>query len=299
MGDVEATEDGAHGVRRPQEVRDGPQTRPLHMMTLSGDLLGDPGPGHPDGAGDVGGSRPSVQRRVVLASPRERPAVDPHVDTISIGLRKFNIGTVPASVTPPSTWRHAAGFTLAASVTALAGLAVLSAAVAATSGQTGEASAVPAPPSDGPAASTHSGNTGFGRHRMRPHVRARGPVQNAYPAGRGARHVASANASGPRQEAASGAMVAETRAFYREVATDPAVAYRRTGGALHARGRQALRNDYGGVFSISLETITADPGEETTTSTMRLRYTDGTSRRVTRVCHFTSGTHPRIADDGT
>jgi hypothetical protein len=236
---------------------------------------------------------------VVLTPSRERPTVDPYADTISTGLRKFNIGTVPASVTPPGTWRHAAGFTLAASATALAGLAVLSAAVAGTSGSSRGAGALASPPpDDGSAATSHTGRAAPGRHRRPSASREGGYLQNTYAVGRTARHVTGANASEPRREAAGEAMVAKTRAFYRELASDPAAAYRRTGGVLHARGRAALERDYDGVSSISLDTVTANPDEATTTATMLLRYADGTSRRVTRTCHFTSGEHPRISDDG-
>ena len=34
----------------------------------------------------------------------------------------FNLGTIPASVTPPRTWRRAAWFTIVASAAALLGL---------------------------------------------------------------------------------------------------------------------------------------------------------------------------------
>jgi hypothetical protein len=268
------------------------------MMTLSGDLLGASAPERSAEPGGAGHSPPVAPRRVVLPAARERPAVDPYVDTISIGLRKFNIGTVPASVTPPSTWRHAAGCTLAASATALAGLAVLSVAVAGTAEPAHGARALRSPPTNGPAVATHAGRATPGRHRTRSHDREGGKVRNVYAAGRSARHMAAARPAAVRQEADGASLLAQTRAFYREVATDPAAAYRRTGGALHGRGREALRKEYDGITSISLETITANPDEATTTSTMRLHYADGTRRRVTRTCQFTTGEHPRISDDG-
>ncbi len=49
--------------------------------------------------------------------------IDPLVDTIPVGgLHKFNLGMVPASVTPPRTWRQAAWFAIASSAAALGGL---------------------------------------------------------------------------------------------------------------------------------------------------------------------------------
>jgi hypothetical protein len=270
------------------------------MMTLSGDLLGAAAPAEGASARDLDDPPTATPTRVVLTSSPERPPVDPCVDTISTGLRKFNIGTVPASVTPPGTWRHAAGFTLAASATALVGLTVLSAAVSGTFRSGHGGSAFPSPstsPGDGSAMAGHAGWHAPGRHRRPARAREGSRLQRADAAGRTARHAAPMGASGPRQQAEGAAMVAQTRAFYREVASDPAGAYRRTGGALHARGRQALRKEYAGVSSISLDTITANPDAATTTSTMRLRYTDGRSRRVTRTCRFTRAGRPRISDE--
>lgn len=70
-----------------------------------------PGPEVPTGQGnpDLGG----------------RPAPDPLVDSGSVGLRMFNLGTIPASVTPPRSWRRAAWFTVLASAGALVGLLVI------------------------------------------------------------------------------------------------------------------------------------------------------------------------------
>ncbi|WP_433870217.1 hypothetical protein [Saccharopolyspora sp. CA-218241] len=45
---------------------------------------------------------------------------DPDAD----GLHAFNLGMVPASVTPPRTWRHAAWFAITASAASLGGLLV-------------------------------------------------------------------------------------------------------------------------------------------------------------------------------
>lgn len=54
-----------------------------------------------------------------LGAPRP---VDPLVDSGSVGLRMFNLGTIPASVTPPRSWRRAAWFAIASSAAALVGL---------------------------------------------------------------------------------------------------------------------------------------------------------------------------------
>ncbi|MGP4015437.1 hypothetical protein [Saccharopolyspora sp. 5N708] len=53
---------------------------------------------------------------------------DPLVDTMPVGgLHKFDLGMVPASVTPPRTWRQAAWFAIASSAAALGGLVLVTA----------------------------------------------------------------------------------------------------------------------------------------------------------------------------
>jgi hypothetical protein len=63
------------------------------------------------------------------ASPRYIEPLDEDALEDSLGLRKFNLGTVPASVTPPKSWRRAAWFSVSASAAALAALVTISSAV--------------------------------------------------------------------------------------------------------------------------------------------------------------------------
>src|SRR4051812_33219903 len=76
----------------------------------------------------TGGSGPSTHTGAatgfgrVPAQRGARPAPDPLVDIECSGLRKFNIGLVPASVTPPRTWKRAAWFAVASSLGVLIGL---------------------------------------------------------------------------------------------------------------------------------------------------------------------------------
>ncbi|WP_018682781.1 hypothetical protein [Actinokineospora enzanensis] len=46
-----------------------------------------------------------------------------HVDGPATGLAKFDLGTIPASVTPPRSWRHAAWFAVTAAILVVVGLA--------------------------------------------------------------------------------------------------------------------------------------------------------------------------------
>ncbi|WP_030104427.1 hypothetical protein [Actinoalloteichus caeruleus] len=73
------------------------------------------------GAGSPCG-RPG-QERPSQAPPDDEDAPGPH------GLQKFDLGLVPASVTPPRTWRRAAWFTGIATAAALTGLVGMSVAL--------------------------------------------------------------------------------------------------------------------------------------------------------------------------
>lgn len=88
--------------------------RGRHRGAAEGTPAGPPGRGAPSHA------RPTV-------GPTTPPPVDPLVDSTPGGLRAFNLGTIPASVTPPRTWRRAALFAVFASAAALAGLVLVTA----------------------------------------------------------------------------------------------------------------------------------------------------------------------------
>lgn len=66
---------------------------------------------------------PPPPRPGTTASHAHPGPPDPLVDTMPVGgLHKFDLGMVPASVTPPRTWRQAAWFAIASSAAALGGL---------------------------------------------------------------------------------------------------------------------------------------------------------------------------------
>lgn len=66
-------------------------------------------------------------------SPAVPRATDPLVDTAPVGgLHKFDLGMVPASVTPPRSWRQAAWFAIASSAAALGGLVLVTSMLAGT-----------------------------------------------------------------------------------------------------------------------------------------------------------------------
>src|SRR5438067_279661 len=81
----------------------------------------------------------TARRAISVGAPRPRAPVDdlpgagvpdPLVDTTPAGgLHKFDLGMVPASVTPPRTWRRAAWFAVVSAAAALGGLVFATAAL--------------------------------------------------------------------------------------------------------------------------------------------------------------------------
>jgi len=91
--------------------------------------------------------------------PNDRPAFDPLSDTGSVGLRMFDLGTIPASVTPPRTWRRAAWFTIVASAAALLGLLAVGAMLVGPIRSTDGFDAMPIFPSGAPLAAIGGSRT--------------------------------------------------------------------------------------------------------------------------------------------
>jgi hypothetical protein len=80
---------------------------------------------------------------------------DPEVtdaDGVLVGLHAFDIGTIPASVTPPRTWRRAALFIIGAAAAALIGLVVVGASLVGPIRPTSNFNALPFFPGGGPQA---------------------------------------------------------------------------------------------------------------------------------------------------
>ncbi len=108
---------------------------------------------------------------------------DPFVDSGSVGLRMFNLGTIPASVTPPRSWRRAAWFTVAASMAALAGLVVLGALLVGPTQERGQTTALPYFPDGKPLATLGSPTSTNTQPGLRPPLPSSGSLPNNDPNG--------------------------------------------------------------------------------------------------------------------
>ncbi|SDF68137.1 hypothetical protein SAMN05216553_102637 [Lentzea fradiae] len=256
--------------------------------------------------------------------PHPRRDVDPLQDTD--GLRKFNIGLVPASVTPPGTWRRAAWFAVVSSVLVLVGLSVAAAKLVGGSGGVdpvglpGYPSDVPLisqlptggttpPVSDTPEAAMATGrrvlpqDTGAGRE----------------PAPSGRASVPTTSGTSPSRTSASGALppiiaapvittlpvtqepivdgseiARRTESFYRAMVANAEAALALTTDAVRSNAGALLDGKLSDIELIEVREIAVDPGSGVTVSVLRVTRKDGSVSTEKRELSFTLGEQPLI-----
>lgn len=135
-------------VQRPDAHAEGglrPEGHPHHGQRPPGHLRDAQRPGGPaEGAGGVpvalrragaGGRHAAPPKRkmvsadmvldtVPMGTVRAEAVVHTLSETTATGLRKFDLGNVPASVTPPRSWRKAAWFAVGTSAAVVLGLSI-------------------------------------------------------------------------------------------------------------------------------------------------------------------------------
>ncbi|MDX3657075.1 hypothetical protein PV646_07130 [Streptomyces sp. ID05-26A] len=261
------------------------------------------------------GPQPLEARPVVggdrIPLPRRRQ-IDPLQDTD--GLRKFNIGLVPASVTPPRTWKRAAWFAVVSSVLVLVGLSVAAAKLVGGGGEVetvelpGYPSGVPtiaALPTGGPSLTPTGGSrpsaakTGQGAP-----VPGTGP--SSVPGTSGQASPTSAKPSGtvppvittvPVTQApvVDGGKIAEqTEHFYRAMATNADTALALTTDTVRSNADALLEGRLADISLIEVKEIVVDPGKGLTVSLLQVTKKDGTVSTEKRELGFTLGDVPLI-----
>lgn len=256
--------------------------------------------------------------------PGDPPPIDPLCDTGSTGLRMFNLGTIPASVTPPRSWRRAAWFTVIASVAALAGLLVAGALLVGPARSTGRITALPyfpdgkpltslggdsssVPTRPGPVtpdstpstrtatdrAATTSTHTWSGRPVTRPTTthHTSPPVAGTPPA------ITTLTTAGdpvvdPTQ------LIKRTRTFFAEVTSDAQAAADLTTGTVHDDAVALIRQRYGDVSAIRIQRISIDPGSGLTVCVVRATGKDGDTQTRQITLRFTLNDDPKIINPG-
>ncbi|AHI01489.1 hypothetical protein [Kutzneria albida] len=240
-------------------------------------------------------------------------------ETDPVGLRKFDIGSVPASVTPPRTWRKAAWFSVCSSAAALIGVLVVAAALIGPTKLRTQIESFPgqwqvALPSVTPSATSRHGLPGdpvsvAQTGTAEPTATGRVPG-SAVPAPPSASHgsTAAPKPTGtlplPPITTVPGTpdvdptkIVQQTQHFFAAIDTNVGEAYQLTTGALRAGGQAALEQRYAEVSAVRLQGITVDPGKSLTISTVLLTKKDGSTVTEQHVLRFSTDDLPLISDD--
>jgi hypothetical protein len=258
------------------------------------------------------------------------------VEVTTPGLRKFDLGTIPAPVTPPRSWRRAAWFAIGASLAVVAGLIFATSALVGQPRDPGTIDALPNYPSlpkiflDPPnsAVSDPAGPTS-----------GRQPSQSGQPGQPGqlsslmssTTQLVPASSSGPQPTASSSPSATSTpqspaplappvrettpprvfasndpeeigdrtEAFYKRVTTDPDAAYGMTTGEMYLQGKESFKQRYADIERVEVKRMGIDPNQGTTTSEVRITKRDGSTITERRVLEFTSGSNPRISSEVT
>ncbi len=260
------------------------------------------------------------QRPVVggdhIPQPRSRLA-DPLTDTD--GLRKFNIGMVPASVTPPRTWKRAAWFAVVSSVLVLVGLSVAAAKLVSGGGEV-ERIGLPGYPSDVPlisalttaattpsatgtrpsAANTGSGapvpGTGSAAPRSSTRVQGSAPGPGTRPTGSAPPVITTVPVS--QAPVVDGTAIAQrTENFYREMVTNADTALALTTDSVRANAGTLLEGRLADISLIEVKEIVVDPSKGRTVSLLQVTRKDGSTSQEKRELSFTLGELPLISGE--
>ncbi|PSL54690.1 hypothetical protein B0I31_106206 [Saccharothrix carnea] len=245
--------------------------------------------------------------------PAPLPPPDPFVDTDAMGLRKFNIGLVPASVTPPRTWKRAAWFAVLSSAGVLVGLAVAAANLVGTN-QPAERIGLPGYPTDVPLltgfATTPPPPTTSTARRVPAEAVANGLVAaNGDRTDPGGGSAVDLTAATPGPETAphvttvpahaepivDAETIAEsTELFYEEVAANSDTALTLVSDTFRLAGGVLLEQEFADVSLIEVREITVDPTRGITVSTLEVTHRDGSRTTQRRELVFTTGREPLI-----
>lgn len=264
---------------------------------------------------DDGVAQPEqAQARPVVGGDRiplpRRRQIDPLQDTD--GLRKFNIGLVPASVTPPRTWKRAAWFAVVSSVLVLVGLSVAAAKLVGGGGAV-ETIGLPGYPSDVPlisplptggtspsvtstkpsAANTGRGAPLPGTGSSAPDTSGQGSATNTKPSGTAPPVVTTVPVS--NAPVVDGSTIAkQTEHFYREMATNADTALAMTTETVRSNAEALLEGRLADISLIEVKEIVVDPSKGLTVSLLQVTKKDGSVSTEQRELSFTLGDLPLI-----
>jgi hypothetical protein len=271
-------------------------------------------------------ARRATRHRKPEVSPNDRPPFDPPgrdgwdkaeralSDTGSVGLRMFDLGTIPASVTPPRTWRRAAWFTIVASAAALLGLLAVGAMLVGPMRATDRFDAMPIFPSGAPLAAiggsrsarpvgasvrpTTSSVVNLGdttrlipRHHAGRPTTPTAPVVATLPVA-----VATVPVGEPVIDPTR--LIKQTQTFFAEVTSNAQAAADLTDRTVRDDALALIHRKYGDISTIQIQSITLDPTDGVTVSLLRVVAKDGTTTTERTTLRFTLTADPKITNPG-
>ncbi|MEV6243181.1 hypothetical protein [Lentzea sp. NPDC051838] len=261
---------------------------------------------------DDGLAQPELSARPVVGGDRiplpRRRQIDPLQDTD--GLRKFNIGLVPASVTPPRTWKRAAWFAVISSVLVLVGLSVAAAKLVSGGGAV-ETIGLPGYPSEVPqiatlptggtspsATGTKPSTAGTGRGAPVPGTGAStpgtsGPAVSTKPSGTAPPVITTVPVT--QAPIVDGSKIAQqTEHFYRAMAANADTALAMTTDTVRSNAEALLEGRLADISLIEVKEIVVDPSKGLTVSLLQVTKKDGSVSTEKRELSFTLGDLPLI-----
>lgn len=252
-------------------------------------------------------------------------------DTPPQGLRKFDLGIVPASVTPPRSWRRAAWFAVGTSAAVVCGLAVAAVRLVGTPPATDTIDALPAFPTQElgtlpvdaptPAETERTRSSSPSSSRPQPDTARRTneapapgsrdttlPGSTADQSAPGPAGTFTPSSSPPPRTTVGPepvtptdpeAMGDRTEQYFVLVTENPAAAHEMCAGGMAREGPEGIEARYEGVDHVEVQEITIDRNQATTVSTVKIVHEDGTETVEQRQLTFTWGGDPKISGDTT
>jgi len=271
----------------------------------------------------------------LLPPPGDSPVPPPDrlADTGPVGLHTFNLGYIPASVTPPRTWRRAAWFAIFSSGAALIGLLFVTSMLVGPVTVTSDINSLPGLPTglpfftppDSSGATPPTGRKqpanlpGQSGRRSRPNASgnqtdpASGAASPGDPAvaGGGSPQTSGVPVSGvpttvvsapPTVSTVNTAPPAvdpakigdRTMAFFSEVTSNVDAAANLTTGTVHNDAKAIIEQNYGGIAMIKVKSISLDPSNGLTVSVLQVTDKDGSVSTEQRTLQFTLTGDPKI-----
>lgn len=268
--------------------------------------------------------------------PEPRQAVSyPWPETPATGLRKFNLGTIPASVTPPRTWLRAAWFAVGTGMFVVLALGFAAFQLMGNPKKVHTIDALPGQPSQHllitdlpadtpdnadeaaptsvrttePKKSSSARPTKATSHADRPAGGGEGrpdqPGMTTDPPGTvdpGPVPPTTAPARSTVEPAPMPPTDPEqlgdrTEMYYAQVCQNPDAAYQLTTGPMRAEGPGGIEARYGNVDRIEVQQIMIDPNWSFTRSRLTVVREDGSTVTIERELTFTHGPDPKISTD--